>query len=114
MRSSGPLSVANAHVRRQARSEDGAAQPGMDINPQRFDREFHIADAAQAKILHRNVAMVHAAEFPDAGIRRESLFVVTHEIMQMLTLAVSFFALNDEFDIAGQVAIGFKQGVNGV
>ena len=56
--------------------------------------------------------MIHAAEFPDAAVGFEPLFVVQHVLVQVEAGGL-FFALDDKLDAAWQVAILIQQGVDG-
>ena len=56
--------------------------------------------------------MIHAAEFPDAGIGFESVQVGGDEFMQVFAGGF-LFAFDDEFDVAWQFAVFIEDGVNG-
>ena len=85
----------------------------MDICPERFDGKLYVTDPAQAKILHGDAAMIHAAEFPDAGIRREFILMIANKVMQVN--AGSFlFAFDDELDVTGQFSVCVEDGIDGM
>ena len=85
----------------------------MNVGSKRCDREFNVTDTAQAEILLGAFAMVHAAEFPNAGIGFEQVQVLRNEIVQVDTGGL-LFTFDDELDIAGQFALFSEERIDGM
>ena len=112
MRSSGPLrDVERPDQTPGGVGEDGASQTGVAVGGKRFDGELDVADAAQTEVLHGQLAVVDPAELPDAGVGGEQVLVVCDELGQVGGAGL-FFAFDDEFDRAGELADLIEQGID--
>ena len=76
------------------------------------DTEFHVADASQPGHLKRCALVVHAAKFPQAGVGCEQITILAHKFWEVKA-SDFFLAFDDEFDVAGELAFCFQEGIDG-
>ena len=75
--------------------------------------QLNIADAPQSQHLDGCVFMVNTAHLPHAHIASQQVFVSLHKGFQV-NAANLFFALNDEFNVAGKFTFTVQDGINGM
>jgi hypothetical protein len=63
--------------------------------------------------LHGDFTVIHTAKFPDAGVGGQFGLILHDEIVQVHA-GDFFFALDHEFDVAGQFTVLGQQRVDGV